>query len=93
MRRPRRSRWRSCDSPRALAPIFGLSFLIHFLTALAAWCAARSVGANLPLLYSLFLVLPVVLVTVMPISIAGWGVREGAMVAAFGYAGLPQATG
>ena len=29
----------------------------------------------------------------MPISIAGWGVREGAMVAAFTYAGLPQSDG
>lgn len=81
------------NSPRALTTIFGLSFFIHFLTALAAWCAARSVGANLPLLYSLFLVLPVVLVTVVPISIAGWGVREGAMIAAFAYAGLPTSDG
>jgi len=80
-------------APRALAAIFSLSFVIHFLTALAAWCAARSVGANLPLLYSLFLVLPVVLITVIPISIAGWGVRESAMIAAFAYAGLPQSDG
>ena len=81
------------NSPRALTTIFGLSFFIHFLTALAAWCAARAVGANLPLLYSLFLVLPVVLVTVVPISIAGWGVREGAMIVAFSYAGLAQSDG
>jgi uncharacterized membrane protein YbhN (UPF0104 family) len=80
-------------TPRALVPIFALSILIHLLTALAAWCAARSVGANLSLLYSLFLVLPVVLITVVPISIAGWGVRESAMVAAFAYAGLAQSDG
>ena len=81
------------NSPRALVTIFGLSFVIHLLTALAAWCAARSVGAELPMLYSLFLVLPVVLLTVVPISIAGWGVREGAMVAAFAYAGLLASNG
>jgi uncharacterized membrane protein YbhN (UPF0104 family) len=80
-------------SPRALAPIGGLSVLIHLLTAVAAWAAARAIGADLSLLYALFLVLPVVLVAVVPISIAGWGVREGAMVAAFAYAGLPQADG
>jgi glycosyltransferase 2 family protein len=80
-------------TPRSLVPIFVLSILIHLLTALAAWCAARSVDANLSLLYSLFLVLPVLLVTVIPISIAGWGVRESAMVAAFAYAGLPQTDG
>ncbi len=41
----------------------------------------------------MFLVLPVALISVVPISIAGWGVREGAMVAAFAYAGLPQSDG
>jgi uncharacterized membrane protein YbhN (UPF0104 family) len=80
-------------SPRALARIFGLSFVIHGLTAVIAWCAARSVGAELTLLYALFLVLPVVLIATVPISVAGWGVREGAMVAAFGYAGLPPGDG
>jgi glycosyltransferase 2 family protein len=80
-------------APFSLASIFGLSSLIHLLTVLAAWCAARSVGANLSLLNSLFLVLPVVLIAIVPISIAGWGVREGAMVAAFAYAGLPQSDG
>jgi hypothetical protein len=80
-------------TPRSLVPIFALSILIHLLTAVAAWCTARSVGANLSLLYSLFLVLPVLLITVIPISIAGWGVRESAMVAAFAYAGLAQSDG
>ncbi len=34
-----------------------------------------------------------VLISIVPISVAGWGVREGAMVAAFAYAGLPQSDG
>jgi uncharacterized membrane protein YbhN (UPF0104 family) len=80
-------------TPASLVPIFALSILIHLLTALTAWCVARSVGADLSLLYSLFLVLPVLLITVIPISIAGWGVRESAMVAAFAYAGLAQSDG
>jgi glycosyltransferase 2 family protein len=80
-------------SPRANVPIFGLSIAIHLLTALAAWCAARSVGADLSPPDALYLVPPVVLVTIIPISIAGWGVREGAMVAAFAYAGLVQSDG
>ena len=84
---------RILTSQRALTALFGLSAVIHLLTATVAWCVARSVGADLPLLYSVFLVLPVVLVTVVPISIAGWGVREGAMVAAFSYAGLPASDG
>lgn len=80
-------------SPPALLQIFGLSFLIHLLTAVIAWCAARSVGANLSLPYALFLVLPVILIAIVPISVAGWGVREGVMVAAFGYAGLQPSDG
>jgi uncharacterized membrane protein YbhN (UPF0104 family) len=80
-------------SPRSFAPAFGISVLVHLLTALAAWCAARAIGADVQLLYTVFLVPPVILVTVVPISIAGWGVREGAMVAAFGYAGLPPGDG
>ena len=73
--------------------MFGLSFAIHLLTAFNAWCAARSVGADLSFSYALFLVLPVVLISIVPVSIAGWGIREGAMVAAFGYAGLSPGDG
>ncbi len=80
-------------TPRALIPIFSISVLIHFLTALSAWCVAHAVGANLSLANAIFVVLPVALIAVVPISIAGWGVREGAMVAAFAYAGLPQSDG
>ena len=31
--------------------------------------------------------------TMLPISIAGWGVREATMMVAFGYAGLAQTDG
>lgn len=85
--------WSILRSPSSFVAVFGLSIVIHLLTALAAWCTARAVGADLPLLYSLYLVPPVILLTVIPISIAGWGVREGAMVVAFGYAGLAQSDG
>ena len=45
------------------------------------------------LLDSLLLIPPVVLVAAVPVSIAGWGVRENAMIAAFVYAGLPDGDG
>lgn len=80
-------------TPGVLTPIFSISVMIHLLTALSAWYVALSVGANLSLINSVFVVLPVALISVVPISIAGWGVREGAMVAAFAYAGLPQSDG
>ena len=85
--------WQILRAPAALVPIFVLSVAIHLMTAVAAWCAARAVGADLSLFNALILVLPVILISVVPISIAGWGVRETAMVAAFAYAGLAQADG
>jgi glycosyltransferase 2 family protein len=42
-----------------------------------------AVGAGLRPLDCLMLVPPVLLVSALPISLAGWGVREGALVAAF----------
>jgi len=75
-------------SPPVAMRVFALSFAIHSLTALVAVCAARSIGAELSLLYAFFLVLPVILIAVVPISISGWGIRENAMIAAFGYVGL-----
>ena len=49
--------------------------------------------ASVDFLQALFLVLPVILIATIPISIAGWGVRESAMVLAFSYAGLTASDG
>jgi hypothetical protein len=70
-----------------------LSLMIHLTTAAVAWSAARSVAAQLSYLDALLLVLPVMLIVTIPISIAGWGVRESALVLAFSYAGLPESDG
>src|SRR5256886_2499566 len=65
-----------------------LSLLVHVLTVVIAWCVVRSIAA--PVLFGqIFQLLPpVILITMLPISIAGWGVREATMGLAFGYAGL-----
>jgi uncharacterized membrane protein YbhN (UPF0104 family) len=73
--------------------VLGLSVVIHLLTITAIWSAARSVTAPLEFWQALLLVPPVMLVSAIPISIAGWGVREGAMMAVFSYAGLPNTDG
>ena len=80
-------------TPRTLGLVALISVMSHMLTALCAWCVAHAVNADLSFANAVFLVLPVALIAVVPISIAGWGVREGAMVAAFAYAGLPQSDG
>ena len=65
-----------------------LSILVHVLAVVIAWCVVKSISA--PVLFGQVfqLVPPVMLITMLPISIAGWGVREATMGLAFGYAGL-----
>jgi uncharacterized protein (TIRG00374 family) len=82
-----------CRPARTALTISFLSIFIHLLTVMAAWAAAKSIASPLSFADALFLVPPVMLISVVPISIAGWGVREGVMVVAFGYAGLHQSDG
>lgn len=70
-----------------------LSLLIHVVTVVIAWCAVRSIAASADFEQLFMLVPPIMLITMLPISIAGWGVREATMMVAFGYAGLAQTDG
>lgn len=61
----------------------------HVNLALVVFFLALALHINAGLLDCLALVPPVILITTLPISISGWGVREGAMIAAFGFVGVP----
>src|SRR5260221_10669330 len=65
-----------------------LSVLVHVLAVVIAWCVVQSIAAPVVFSQIFQLVPPVMLITMLPISIAGWGVREATMGLAFGYAGL-----
>lgn len=65
-----------------------LSLLVHVLAVVVAWCVVQSIAAPVMFGQIFQLVPPVMLITMLPISIAGWGVREATMGLAFGYAGL-----
>ena len=65
-----------------------LSLLVHVLTVTIAWCVVQSIAAPVAFGQVFQLIPPVMLITMLPISIAGWGVREATMGLAFGYAGL-----
>ena len=62
----------------------------HVNVALAVYTLARDLDLNIGLVDCLALIPPVLLITTLPISIAGWGVRELSMVAAFGLIGVPD---
>ncbi len=70
-----------------------LSLLIHVMAVVIAWCAVRSIAAPAAFEQLFMLIPPIMLITMLPISIAGWGVREATMMVAFGYAGLAQTDG
>src|SRR5215475_7530471 len=70
-----------------------LSLSVHVLTAVIAWCVVQSIAAPIGFGQIFLLVPPVMLITMLPISIAGWGVREATMGLAFGYAGLMPSEG
>ncbi len=55
--------------------------------------AARTAGATAPLVLLLPLTLLALLAMVLPLNIAGWGLREGTAAWAFGAAGLTAAQG
>jgi uncharacterized protein (TIRG00374 family) len=70
------------------ASVFFLSLLMQLLAVLSVFLLALGLGMDLPALACLALVPVVLLVSTLPISLAGWGVREGAMVATLGFAGI-----
>jgi hypothetical protein len=65
-----------------------LSITIPILTVVISWCVVRSILAPAHFEQMFLLVPPVALITMLPISIAGWGLRDATMVLAFGYSGL-----
>lgn len=75
------------------AAIAALSLTIHVLAVGIAWCAVRAIDAPAGFMQLFMLTPPIMLITMLPISIAGWGVREATMMVAFGYAGLAPADG
>ncbi len=73
-----------------LIKAMALGILTHVNISFSVFLLAMSLHLDVTLLDCLVLVPPVLLVMTLPISIAGWGVRETAMVVAFGLIGVPE---
>ena len=67
------------------------SLAIHVLAVLGLYATGLALGLRYDLVTYLAIVPPAILLTVLPVSLAGWGVREGAMVALFSLLGANQA--
>ncbi len=66
--------------PRVLLRVIGLGLLTQLLRVLSLWAGARAMGLPLDLLSCAEAVLPATLVSMVPVSVGGWGVREGLLV-------------
>jgi uncharacterized membrane protein YbhN (UPF0104 family) len=75
---------------RNAAPVIAIALIGHVNLAMVVWVLALGLGAPVTLVDCLVLVPPVILVATLPISIAGWGAREVAMVTVFGLIGVPS---
>ena len=86
----------ACDTRRLfLHPVnagktMSIVMIGHVNLALGVYVLALGLGADVSVLDCLVLVPPVILITTLPISVAGWGARELAMITLFGFVGVPQ---
>jgi uncharacterized membrane protein YbhN (UPF0104 family) len=76
-------------TPRYMAPILALAIAGFVIFIFIVYWLAAALHLGIRFTDCLLLVPPVLLISVIPVSVAGWGVREGAMVVAFGFIQAP----
>jgi uncharacterized membrane protein YbhN (UPF0104 family) len=75
--------------PARSAAIVSLSVATVGLTIFGIMLAAKSLGVDLPFLSWVAIVPPVALIQLVPVSLAGWGVREVGFVVVLAGFGIP----
>ncbi|MBX9811316.1 MAG: flippase-like domain-containing protein [Burkholderiales bacterium] len=76
-------------TPGYVIPILALAVIGFIVFVFIVFWLATALHLEVRFTDCLLLVPPVLLISVIPVSIAGWGVREGAMVVAFGFVNVP----
>ena len=71
----------------------GVSALIVASYLVTYWCCGRALGIQLPAIVVVTVVPAVLMAMLLPISIAGWGLREMAAAALWPLAGMSAADG
>jgi len=74
---------------RDCAVVMALGFSGHFLSVGAIYLLLVGFGASLTIAQSVVLTAFPLLLSLLPISVGGWGVREGSLIAAFALVGVP----
>ena len=71
----------------SFAGMYGVS--MYLLNTALVWYVATEVEIDVDFAECLVVVPLAFLISLVPISIAGWGLREGAMITGFAFAGMP----
>ena len=79
-------------APRVIASALLASVLVLLMVSAAVWILARGIGLNVGIEVFILLLPLVLLLSLLPVSIAGWGVREGAMIACLSLVGVDAAS-
>lgn len=78
-------------NPRRMLGALGLSAIVQLVWILVFSAVARALHASVPLLYLVLAVPIIMMIAQIPVSLNGWGVREGATVLLLGRMGVPAA--
>ncbi len=77
--------------PVILTKTLVISFVVHFFSMLSIWCVGRGLGVTSASFTDYFLYLPIInSVTAVPITISGFGVREGMYIKMFHEVGVAE---
>ena len=79
---------KSFGAPAPLVRILGWGIICHVVVAISVYFIAMGLGIKLSMLQCQFLVPLANLISMLPFTIAGWGLREGAMVILLGMVGV-----
>ncbi len=74
--------------PVLVGQVVVVSVATQFLRILVHWCCAKAMGLPLDLAWILLFVPIVALISVLPISVGGWGLREGTQKTFFSLPGV-----
>jgi uncharacterized protein (TIRG00374 family) len=76
---------------RQLPKILGTSFVIQIINVTVIFALINGMGAQVSIFQCLLIVPTVMLISLLPFSIAGWGLRESAMATGFSLVHIPAA--
>jgi uncharacterized protein (TIRG00374 family) len=87
-----RTVWAVSSHWTAGPPVLLLSIINQIVLGLIIYLIARALGSTIGLVDTLILFPPAMLLSMVPVSFGGWGVREAAIVWLFGSVGVPPET-